>query len=133
LLFEDRGFRSRRSEERDDFFRTYGRLADTAAFSELARLLEQRQLVAVGWNAELRRGAALALGECGRPEAVRILRDHENTRDGRLRQAVLDAQRALGNRTAATLADEDDWNVAARIAARPAAEAPFRIEFAEEH
>jgi hypothetical protein len=61
--FEDRAFRSRRSEERDDFFRTYGRLADTAAFAELARLLEQRQLVAVGWNAELRRGAALALGE----------------------------------------------------------------------
>jgi HEAT repeat protein len=132
LLFEDRGFRARRSEERDDFFRTYGRLANAAAYAELAKHLEQRHFVAVGWQAELRRGAILALGETGRADAVPLLRAHENCRDGRLRAAVEEALQALRHHGAAKLAGDDDWSVAARIAAAPRRELPFRIELAEE-
>jgi HEAT repeat protein len=101
LLFEERAFRSRRVEERDDFFRTYGRLADENAFQELRRLVEQRQLVGVGWHAELRRGAALALGEIDRPEALEILKQQAASRAARLREACQAALRAAKSRSAA--------------------------------
>jgi HEAT repeat protein len=132
ILFDDRAFRARRCEERDDFFRTYGRLADASTFEELVHLVEQRQIVTVGWQAELRRGAVLALGESGRPQAARVLRGLERARDVRLREAVNEAMRSLRHHAAATLSGEDDWSVPARLAPSPRAESGFRLEFAEE-
>jgi HEAT repeat protein len=132
ILFEDRTFRTRRPEERDDFFKTYGRLANGAAFDELVQLLEQRSLMCVGWQAELRRGAALALGETERPEAARLLRLHQRERDPRLREAVGEALRNLRSRVTASFDDADDWTRPAARAARSAAEAAFKLEFAVE-
>lgn len=132
ILFEDRTFRTRRPEERDDFFRTYGRLADRGASEELMHLLEQRQLVSVGWQAELRRGAALALGETERPEAARLLRAHQRERDPRLREAVAEALRNLRARITATFDDPEEWTRPAASAVRPAGEAAFKLDFAVE-
>ena len=95
LLFEDRSFRTRPTDERDDFFRTYGRIADAPAYDELVRLLDQRGLVSVGWQNELRRGAALALGETGKPQAARLLQEHTGARDARLREACVAALQSL--------------------------------------
>jgi HEAT repeat protein len=132
ILFEDRAFRARRSEERDDFFRTYGRLADKAAFAELVRVVEQRQILAVGWQAELRRGAVLALGETGRAEGLRALRGLEKARDARLRAAVADALRTLQTRAAAVLTDGAPRDATARVLQARGRERAFQFEFAEE-
>ena len=132
ILFEDRGFRARRSEERDDFFRTFGRLADAAAFAELVRVVEQRQILAVGWQAELRRGAVLALGETGRSEALHSLHALERARDARLREAVAESIRTLRTRAAAALVDEDPRAIAARVLRARSGERAFHLEFAEE-
>jgi HEAT repeats/PBS lyase HEAT-like repeat len=132
ILFEDRGFRARRSEERDDFFRTYGRLADASAFTELVRVVEQRQILTVGWQAELRRGAVLALGETGRPDALHALHSLERARDARLRDAVADAVRNLHNRAASLQTDDDPRVIAARVLRARRGESAFHLEFAEE-
>jgi hypothetical protein len=108
ILLEDRAFRARSVDERDDFFRAYGRLADAATIDELVRLLDQRQLVSIGWQAELRRGAAVALGETGCDAAARVLRDHLHGRDGRLRQACAEALRSLRNRGVAAALEDGD-------------------------
>jgi HEAT repeat protein len=128
-LFEDKDFRDRSSDERDDLFRAYGRLADDAAFAELERLVAQRPRLGFGWGGELRRGAALALGETGRPAALETLRVHANTRDGRLRDAVQSAIAALeSGPRGPLLRDEDDWCEPARIGSEPSPESRFRLE-----
>jgi hypothetical protein len=132
ILFEDRGFRARRSEERDDFFRAYGRLADAATFGQLVRLVEQRQILTVGWQAEIRRGAVLALGETGRPEALHALRSLERARDTRLRDAVTEAVRNLHNRAESSPNDDDPRAIAARVLRARRGESAFHLEFAEE-
>jgi HEAT repeat protein len=131
VLFEERSFRSRRSEERDDFFRTYGRLADEAAYQELVRLVEQRPLVGVGWHNELRRGAALALGEMKRPEALELLQRHTGSRDARLREACQAALRAAANRGGdGATAPDDDWPRGAER--RGDAEDSFHLEVSDD-
>ena len=132
VLFEDRAFRARRAEERDDFFRTYGRLADGPAFAELVRVVEQRHVLAVGWQAELRRGAVLALGEAGRPEGLHALRSLEKARDVRLRDAVADAIRTLQARAAMSLTTGDSRDVAARVLRARGRERAFQFDFAED-
>ncbi|MFQ5601141.1 MAG: HEAT repeat domain-containing protein [Candidatus Krumholzibacteriia bacterium] len=97
ILLDDREFRSRAVEERDDFFRTYGRLADDATLDELVELLEQRQLLGRGWKAELRRGAAIALGETRSAQALRLLEKHAKSREARLRDACQRALNAMRN------------------------------------
>lgn len=127
LLFEDRGFRARPAEERDDFFRTYGRIADAPAYDELVRLLDQRALVSVGWHNELRRGAALALGETGKPQAARLLQEHAGARDARLREACATALQSLRTRGREAAAQSDDWHPARKD--DPAAHfTGFRVE-----
>lgn len=95
IIFEDETFRERSGDERDDFFRTCGRLADTSTRDEFVELLQQRQLVARGWKAELRRGAALALGEIHSADARVLLERVSKTRDRRLRAACRDALSAM--------------------------------------
>lgn len=113
LLFEDNSFRTRPADERDDFFRTYGRIADATAFDELARLLDRRTLMSVGWQNELRRGAALALGETGKPQAARLLQEHTGARDARLREACTTALQSLRARgREAAQSDDDTWHPA---------------------
>jgi HEAT repeat protein len=126
ILFDERSFRSRRPEERDDFFRTYGRLADEVVYQELVRLLQHRTLVGVGWQTELRRGAALALGETGRPEAAELLDRQLGTRDTRLREACASALRSFKNRglAAAPEGPAADWFGAEGAAAQLDAEPP---------
>ena len=129
ILFESKAFRDRRAEEREDFFRTYGRLADDAAFAEMVERLGQRKFISTGWNTELRRGAALGLGESGRPEALDVLRTHQNTRDAKLRQACASAIAVLEARLSSPhLADEDDWCEPAQIGAGPVDGSRFRLE-----
>ena len=128
-LFDDKEFRDRPGEERDDFFRTYGRLADDAAFAELQRVVSQRPRLGFGWGNELRRGAALALGETGRPEAAEILRAQIKSRDGRLRDAAQTALAVLeAGPRGPLLRDEDDWCEPARIGTEPSADKRFRLE-----
>jgi HEAT repeat protein len=129
LLFEDRGFRARPADERDDFFRTYGRIADTTTFDELVRTLDQKSLVSVGWQNELRRGAALALGETGKSQAARLLQEHASSRDARLRDAcaaALQSLRARG-REAAAPPQDDTWHPA-RKPEHQAGKNDFRLE-----
>jgi len=115
LLFEDRSFRARPTDERDDFFRTYGRIADAPAYDELVHLLDQRALVSVGWQNELRRGAALALGETGKPQAARLLQEHTSSRDARLREACVTALQSLRARgREAMQSGGEAWHPAAR-------------------
>lgn len=132
IMFEDRTFRTRRPEERDDFFRTYGRLADGAAIGELIQILQQHSLVSIGWHAELRRGAALALGETESPEAARVLRAHQQERDFRLREAVGQALRNMRARVSATFDDPEDWHRPAAVVEPAGQEADFKIDFALE-
>jgi hypothetical protein len=98
VLMEERTFRELGSDERDDFFRAYGRLADEDTVIELAGLLQQQGLRGRGWKAELRRGAAIALGESHWPGANALLQQHATARDGRLREACRQALRALQDR-----------------------------------
>lgn len=129
ILFESKEFRNRRTEEREDFFRTYGRLADDATVAELGERLNQRKLIASGWSTELRRGAALGLGECGRADALDVLRAHQNSRDAKLRQACESAIAVLESRLSSQqLADDDDWCEPARTGAAPVDDARFRLE-----
>ena len=95
IIFEDAGFRERSQDERDDFFRTCGRLANEKTLEKLAEIVQQRQLLARGWKAELRRGAALALGESGWEEARPLLEKASKSRDARLREACRSALAAL--------------------------------------
>jgi HEAT repeat protein len=128
-IFEDKAFRALTAEQRDDYFRTYGRLADDAAFAELQRLLGQRSFLGLGWGTDLRRGAALALGESGRPAAEETLRAHAQARDARLRDAVRAGLEALamGPHALAPL-DDDDWSEPERIGPQPHPEARFKVE-----
>jgi HEAT repeat protein len=128
-LFDDREFRDRPSEERDDFFRTYGRLTDDAGFDELQQLATHRPRFAFGWAVELRRGAVLALGESGRAGADATLRALAASRDGRVRDAAQAALATLetGPR-APRLLDEDDWCEPARIGGDTSTEKRFRLE-----
>ena len=98
VLMEERTFRELGNDERDDFFRAYGRLADEDTVIELAGLLQQQGLRGRGWKAELRRGAAIALGESHWPGAHALLQQHATARDGRLREACRQALRALQDR-----------------------------------
>ena len=128
LLFEDRTFRTRPVDERDDFFRTYGRIADATTYDELVRLLEQRALMSVGWQNELRRGAALALGETGKPQAARLLQEHAGARDARLREACATALQSLRARgREAAQQDGDAWHPARKGEATPG-NLGFRVE-----
>ncbi len=95
IIFDDPSFRERSADERDDFFRTCGRLADDKMRERLAQLVQQRQLLSRGWKSELRRGAALALGESGWDEARAILEKASKSRDARLREACRSALAAL--------------------------------------
>ena len=128
LLFEDRSFRSRRSESAT-ILRTYFRLAETPRFRSWPECWSTAGACRVVWQAEC---AVAGLRSERAPQTRGILRAQKNSRDGRLRQAVEEALAVLGNRSAAKLAGEDDWSVAARIAEPPSREVPFRIEFAEE-
>ncbi len=129
ILFEDRTFRTRTAEERDDFFRTYGRLADDATFTELLEQLTQRQLLRVGWQSELRRGAAIALGETGRPEAAKVLREYAAGRDRKLREACELALASFeGRRAVPNFTDEDGWCQPARIGKAPREDQGFGLE-----
>jgi hypothetical protein len=85
MIFEAEGFRQKPADEREDYFRAYGRLADEGALKRISRLLEKRGWKDRAWIAELRRGAALALSESGWSQARRILEKHARSRDGRLR------------------------------------------------
>jgi HEAT repeat protein len=98
LLFEDRDFRERPVEERDDYFRTYGRLVRDGSFQELLDIAQQRQILARGWKFELRRGAMIALAETGRSEVRPILQKNSETRNGRIREAARNALRDLRSR-----------------------------------
>jgi HEAT repeat protein len=95
LLFEDRDFRERRAEERDDFFRTYGRLVTDGMFQELMDIVQQRQLVSRGWKFELRRVAMIALAESGRSEARALLQSYIDSRNPKLKEAARNALRDL--------------------------------------
>jgi len=95
LVFEDQGFRDRSESERDDFFRALGRLADAATLEELAGMMERRSWPAKGWTAELRRGAAIALGDSSWPQARKLLEKYTRSRDARLRAVCLGAVRGI--------------------------------------
>jgi len=84
-IFESPTFRDKPVDERDDCFRAYGRLADEKELKRLSRLLDKRGWKDRAWLAELRRGAALALGESEWPQARRLLEKHARSRDARLR------------------------------------------------
>ena len=86
-ILETSEFRERSTSERDDFFRALGRLADEEMLGELVTLLEKRSWTGKGWTAELRRGAAIALGDSRSPQARRLLEKYARSRDGRLREA----------------------------------------------
>ena len=105
IVFDDVGFRGRSLDERDDFFRTCGRLADAGTLELFAGLVQQRQIVPRGWKADLRRGAALALGESGWPRARGLLEKASKTRDPRLREACRSALSAM---TPSTEVDASD-------------------------
>jgi HEAT repeat protein len=128
-LFEDKEFRDRPGEERDDFFRTYGRLADEATYAELQRVVSQRPRLGFGWGNELRRGACLALGETGRDDAAGVLQAQLKSRDSRLRDAAQTALATLAAGPRGTLLrDEDDWCEPARIGGEMSADRRFRLE-----
>lgn len=132
LLFEDREFRSWVAEERDDCFRTYGRLADARTFDELRAWLESRGLVNRGWSAELRRGAALALGEISRPEAaVPLLEEAGRTRDARLREACASALQSIHNRSTGASATSGG-QLAKRIGGVMPRDGEIRLEFTDD-
>ena len=95
LIFDDRDFRERRTEERDDYFRTYGRLVTDGSFQELIDIVQKRQLVSRGWKFEVRRGAMIALAETGRSEARALLQKHIDSRNPKLREAARNALRDL--------------------------------------
>jgi HEAT repeat protein len=97
LVLDEELFRQLIPGERDDILRAYGRLADEPTLLELADILRRRQLLARGWKAELRRSAAIALGESRWPQARELLEKHANSRDGRLRAACRDALRAMND------------------------------------
>ncbi len=97
IVFENEEFRERSLDERDDFFRTCGRLADGNTLEQLAGFVQQRQLVARGWKAELRRGAALALGESGWERARELLEKAVKSRDSRLGQACRNALSSMAS------------------------------------
>ena len=90
-ILETAEFRDRATSERDDFFRAFGRLADETTLRELVTMLEKRSWTGKGWTAELRRGAAIALGESRWPQARRLLQKYASSRDGRLREACRSA------------------------------------------
>src|SRR5262249_50220525 len=99
------------------------------AFAALVRLVDQRQILAVGWAAELRRGAALALGESGRSAAATTLREHLDARDAKLRAVCKSALAALeGGSQSLRLDDEDDWCTPARTGEPADADARFGVE-----
>jgi HEAT repeat protein len=98
LLFDDRDFRERPVEERDDYFRTYGRLVRDGSFQELLDIAQQRQILSRGWKVELRRGAMIALAETGRSEVRAVLQKNSETRNGRIREAARNALRDLRSR-----------------------------------
>ena len=91
MILEAPEFRERVASERDDFFRALGRLADEETLQELAGMLERRVWSSKGWPGELRRGAAIALGESNWPHARRLLDKHARSRDARLRTACRNA------------------------------------------
>ncbi len=95
MILEAPGFRDRSADERDDFFRAIGRLGDEMTLQELAGMLERRSWPAKGWTAELRRGAAIALGDSTWPQARKLLEKHVRSRDARLRAVCLGAVRGI--------------------------------------
>jgi HEAT repeat protein len=124
IIFEEPVFRERSIDERDDFFRTCGRLADASTLEHLASLVQQRQLVPRGWKAELRRGAALALGESSWPRARAVLAKASKSRDARLRDAC---RYALASMAAEGDAEESDKRRPAPSRARDKAPRPSPV------
>lgn len=94
-ILEMPGFRERAAAERDDFFRALGRLADEDTLRLLAAMLDRRVWPGKGWQAELRRGAAIALGESSWTQGRRLLDKHAHSRDGRVRDACRSALRGI--------------------------------------
>jgi HEAT repeat protein len=99
-LVEDKAFRARPANERDDYFRAYGRLASKSALDDLIEMLDQGGIVRVGWKEELRRGAAIALGECDHPSAKAALQKHVRTLNKTLRRACEHSLEAIRKRAA---------------------------------
>lgn len=98
FLAEDKTFRSRPASERDDYFRAYGRLARERTIRELVRTLNRGSLMQRGWKLELRRGAAIALGESDHPKAREALEQQAESMNKSIRLACMHALEAMRQR-----------------------------------
>ena len=105
FLLEDKAFRARPANERDDYFRAYGRLASKSALNDLIEMLDQGGIVRVGWKEELRRGAAIALGESDHPLATAALQKHVRGMNKSLRRTCEQSLEAIRRRAGGPEAD----------------------------